>query len=107
MRAGRLRCALALQTRVGSANSYSETEYSWSTFETVDADIEPLNGQEAIVAAQNRSTVSHKITFRWIAGVVPSMRGVYDGRTFLFGAVMNRDERNREITIQATEVSDG
>jgi hypothetical protein len=39
--------------------------------------------------------------------VVPSMRGVYDGRTFLFGAVMNRDERNREITIQATEVSDG
>jgi SPP1 family predicted phage head-tail adaptor len=107
MRAGRLRCLLALQTRVGSSNSYNETEFSWSTFDSVWAAIEPLSGQEQIIAAQNRSTVSHKITFRWITGVVPTMRGVYDGRTFLFGAVMNRDEKNREITIMATEVADG
>lgn len=107
MRAGRLRHRLALQTRVGSSNSYSETEYTWSTFDTVWAAIEPLSAKEQVVAAQNQSQTSHKITLRWRTGVLPTMRGVYDGRYFLFGAVLNRDERNRELTVLATEIQGG
>lgn len=107
MRAGRLRCLVQLQSRTGTKNSMGETEESWSTFASAWVGIEALSGQEQVVAGQNRSTVTHKVTMRWISGVVPTMRAVYGSRTFLFGAVMNRDERNKEITIAATEVQAG
>lgn len=112
MRAGRLCHRLRLQTRIGAKNSFSETEYSWSTFDTVWAAVEPLSAREQLVAGQNRNETTHRITLRWRSGVLPTMRGVgIDGeladRIFIFGAVLNRDERNRELTVMATEVEGG
>lgn len=107
MRIGRLRNRLTLQTRVGSQNSYMETEYVWTDFATVSAGIEPLQGTEKIAQAQNRGEVTHRIVMRYREGIVSTMRAVFKDRIFIFEAVLNRDERNRELTVLAREVVDG
>ena len=59
-------------------NSLGEPNYSWVTFATVYAAVQPLRGREFFEAGQRHGTLDTKITLRFLPGVDEAMR-VVDG----------------------------
>lgn len=73
---------------------------------TVWASIEPLRGQEALLARQLDATLSHRITIPWssdIATIDPSHFIDFGDRRFHISEVRNIREENREMEIIAGE----
>lgn len=77
---------------------------TWSTFATVWAAISPLSGAEYYTAMQSLSETTHRVTTRYIAGVNTHMRIVSGDREFNIVAIINVDNRNRELDIMCKEV---
>lgn len=113
MRSGALRKRILLQKRDVTTDSYGGQVSTWSDVATVWGEITPLSGRELFAAQAVQSEVSHQITLRYrpeldIPAVVVAMRAVYNGRNFNIHASLNEDERNRQITLMASEgLNDG
>lgn len=81
---------------------------TWDTVaENVPADIEPLSGRSAFIAAQRESEATHEVTLRYMALLGPiesSWIVVYGTRVFVQDApARNPGERNRELVLTCTE----
>lgn len=104
MRAGELRRRVTIQQRVTTQDTFGGQSQTWTDFAAnVPAAIDPLSGRELMTAQATQSEVSHRITIRYLPGVTAAMRIVYQGRYFNISAVMNIEERNREMQILASE----
>ena len=103
MKAGRLRHFLTLEQAVETQNSRGEAIPSWTGVTDLWGSIEPLSGREGLAANQLYATATHQIRIRYRAGVVPKMRFTKGGREFEIDAVLNSDERNRELVCLCTE----
>jgi len=103
MRAGSLRNKISIQMLTSSRDSFGEEIYAWSDFKVVNALILPISGKESFLSNQSFATVSHKIRVRYISGVVPSMRILFDSREFNIISSINIGERNKELEILAVE----
>lgn len=68
------------------------------------ASVLPLSGREFEEAAQRFAEVSHRVEIRARAGLKPKMRVVYKGRLFNIGAILNREERDREMHLLCEEL---
>lgn len=99
MRSGRLRHRVTIQHEATSMNGYGENAGTWSDVATVWAAVEPVSGKEAFSGGQNMATQAVRVVMRYRAGVTPQMRLVNDGITYNIEAVVNRDERNRELEL--------
>ena len=71
------------------------------------AGIEPLTSHEQWVADNNQATTSHTIAILYRDDVTTRWRAVWNGRTFNFDSVKNLEEKNIELEILATEVTEG
>lgn len=103
MRAGDLR-------HRGTIQEYKKTRVEGGGFETQWVDIaavwfslEPLSGEEQVIAQQLQATVTHRIRIRYRTGVKPYHRMKMGTRIFNFTSVVDPDERRRELEIMATE----
>lgn len=109
MRAGRLRHRVALQRATETANSFNEPVVSWSTLATVWGAVEPISGKEFFAAQQVQSSVSHRITVRYYAGLTTKDRVLWTDpstsgqRIFDINAILDRDERHRGYELMCTE----
>lgn len=105
MRAGALRHLVTIQsvTDTPSASSRGGLTATWADVADVRASIEPLTGRERFAAQVVDAEVSHRIRMRHRAGVVPKMRVKFGTRLFDIRAVLNVEERNRELELLATE----
>jgi SPP1 family predicted phage head-tail adaptor len=109
MRIGRLRHRVTLQRRTGAANAFNEPTDTWTDIATVSAGVEPISGREYFAAQQVQSEVSHRVTIRYLAGVNPKDRIVWTdpatdvARYFDIRAVLDRDERHREMQLMCVE----
>ena len=103
MRAGRLRHRITIQNPTKQRNQVGETVLAWKDLATVWAAVEPVSGKEFFAAKQVIAEVTHKIRTRYRPGISPQSRVLFNGRTFEVNSVINRDERNRELEIMATE----
>jgi head-tail adaptor len=63
----------------------------------------PTTGYEAFQAQALHGVVSHRFRARWIAGVNPSMRLVWEARVFDIKAVLNLEEENRVMVLLCEE----
>jgi SPP1 family predicted phage head-tail adaptor len=107
MRSGKLRHTVTLQSLVETQDGYGGTTESWTDFATVRASVEPLQGREYFAAQQERAEVTTRFRIRYIPGVLPTMRIMFDGRAFNIESIINPNERNRELHLMAVEVLDG
>lgn len=107
MRAGRLRHRVTIQSVTTNTDSYGQPIESWSTFAEVWAAVEPLTGREYFQAQQLQAEVTYRVRIRYLTGVLPTMRVLHDSRTFEVQAVINLDERNRELHLMCREVDSG
>jgi SPP1 family predicted phage head-tail adaptor len=104
--AGKLTDRIVIEQAAETRNSVGEVTLSWSTFETVWADVQALSGREAERYGQIVGFTGHKVTIRELPGVKPAMRIVYNGtRTLEIGAI-NEYERGRYLELICTEKAD-
>lgn len=104
MRAGMLRHRVEIQRRAEALDGYGQDTEAWLPVATVWAAIESLRGRELEAAATRLAEVSHKIRIRYRDGIWPEMRVVYGGRVFDIQAVLDPDDRRRELHLYAREV---
>ncbi len=107
MRAGQLRNRGVIQIQDNSGNIPSGTR-TWHTYATVWAGIKPMGGSESVDQGtkKTQSDATHMLTMRYIQGLKPSMRFLFEGRLFLFRVIRNIDERNSVLEIDAREETD-
>ena len=104
--AGNLTDRIVIEQAAETRNSVGEVTLSWSTFETVWADVQALSGREAERYGQIVGFTGHKVTIRELPGVKPAMRIVYNGtRTLEIGAI-NEYERGWFLELICTEKAD-
>lgn len=98
----RLRHRVTIQT----ATITNDVEAWADTYTSVPAAVEPLHGKEYWEAQKISAEVTVRITIRYRSGILPTMRVKWGDRIFRINAVLNINERNRELQLMTTEVID-
>ena len=106
MNAGKLRKLITIQQQSATNDEYGAQIISWSSF-GIDrwADVEPLQGREYFAGQQFNSKVDTKFILRYVAGVTPKMRILYNSLSYDIESVINVDERNRELQIMCSRIT--
>ena len=109
MRAGLLRNEIIIQQRTAGSPQQTATgapSESWTTYATVRASIDPVLGREFFAAEQIQSNISAKIRIRYQSGVTDGvttlMRVNHDGVIYNIEAVINVNNRNRELILMCS-----
>jgi SPP1 family predicted phage head-tail adaptor len=106
MQSGRLRHRITIQQNIQAQNEIGEWVDDWSEFATVWAAIEPALGKEYYAAKQIDSKVDGKIRIRYLDGLEPTMRVVWQGRILHIVSLLTVQEKKREILIMYSEALD-
>ena len=72
--AGRLSERVVVMTPVTVDDDEGGKTTTWSTVASVKAAVEPLTRQERLQAVASETTVTHRVTIRWIADVTSRSR---------------------------------
>jgi SPP1 family predicted phage head-tail adaptor len=107
MRAGNLRERVTFQTKteVSDGISAGGTETWTDTLTGVPAAIWPLKGDQAIDAMKLEHTVTHRVRVRYQSAITADMRIEWGSRYLDIIAMINLNERNRELEIIAEELT--
>ena len=111
--AGTLRKRITLQQQSISVDTYGQQITTWTDVATVWASIEPSVGRELMAAQAVSLDQPTTIMIRWQPAfaspkAVAAMRAVYNDRLFNIHSVENEEERNRTLTLLASEgLNDG
>ena len=104
MRTGKLRHRVELQKASFIVDDLGYHLEEWETVATAWAAIEPLKGEEHWQAASVQATTTHRVTMRPPGVAVhPSNRLVFNGRIFEIEAVLDIEERGRELQLMCVE----
>jgi SPP1 family predicted phage head-tail adaptor len=110
MRAGNLQHSITIQQKALTVDVNGDRTEAWTTYLTCWASIETGNGREFFAAKQIMADLTHTVRIRYYAGLRPDMRVAYTDqktnvtRYFNIRAILNPDERNEMLVLQATEV---
>lgn len=108
MKSGKLRHRIEIQKSIDTRSSSGAISgQTWEPFCYVWASIEPLSGREYFAAAQAQSSVTHKITIRYRAGIRVHYRAMWNNRIFDIQSILNREERNIELILFCSEADIG
>lgn len=88
MKVGRLRNRVTVQSSTDTVNDCGELVQTWATFEEVYAEVRSVSGREYLQTDKVRAEVSHVITIRYLAGLLPNMRIVHGTKTFEIVAIL-------------------
>jgi SPP1 family predicted phage head-tail adaptor len=103
MLAGKLRHSITIQSKSVSRDEYGEEEITWGTYHTCWAAISPLLGREFLEAQQMQARVTHRVTIRYKAGVLPEMRVLFGSRVFAIESVLTVNEIHYEMVLMCRE----
>lgn len=103
MQAGQLRRRITIEKKVTDQDAAGQEKEQWYPYAQRWAAIEPLTGREKLAAEQVDAELSHKITMRYLSGVVAKMRIKYGTRYFDIRSVMNIKEQGAQLELMATE----
>ena len=104
MQAGKLRHRVEVQTNTVTRDTLGQPVASWAVTATVRAAINPLRGNELMIARQVTPQVTHEIILRH-RSLTAAQRLVEAGgtRTFEILSVTNLNERNHELRVLCVE----
>jgi SPP1 family predicted phage head-tail adaptor len=110
LRAGQLRHRVTLQSLgTRTDDGYGGGSILFTDEVTLNASIEPLSGEELLLAGQEESSLTHRIRTRFYAGVAPHWRVKYEDRyrgtrMFDIDTIIDPEERHRELELMCTEL---
>lgn len=101
MRAGLLRSKLEFQhPATGTiANNGQVLDTPWTTYYTCWGFVQPVSVDEAVQQDQLTASRYYTISIRYVAGIKPEDRILFDGMTLQIKGVENVDSRKREYKI--------
>ena len=93
MQAGRLNRRCTLQQPGTTTDELGQPIPGWTDVATVWASIVDVSGREYVAAGGLQNAAQTKITIRYRAGIVPSMRVVHGSDAYNVEAVLGQDRR--------------
>jgi SPP1 family predicted phage head-tail adaptor len=103
VRIGKLRHRITIERVTETRDTDGSVIETWSTYVTVQASIEPISGREYFAAQSTQADATHRISLRYLSGIVPKMRVKFGSRIFDILSIINVDERNRELQLMCRE----
>jgi len=103
MRTGSLRHYVEIHALTIIEDDIGNQTEEWAKVAEVWAAVEPLQGDEKLAAAYIQAETTHKVTIRYLAGITPANRLLFDGRTLEIESVRNLEERSRELVLMCKE----
>jgi SPP1 family predicted phage head-tail adaptor len=94
---------LVIQNKVTTSDGQGGSIETWPDGDTIWASVTPLKGYEKFQAMQMQTPNTHKIMTRYRDDITTASRLTLDGRIFWVKEVVNVEERNRFLQIQAIE----
>lgn len=104
MNPGDLRHRITFQELTTNTNENGFEAETWEDFKTAWAAVSNLNGREYYQAAQVQAENTVKFTIRYLEGIDPSMRILFQGKQYNITSIDNIKYQNRHIEIKAQEV---
>ena len=104
IRHGSLNKRITIETYTQAADSYGETVRTWVTYSTKWASVEPLAMRELIAAKEQASKFEIMFRIKYIAGVKPKMRILYNSDYYNIEAVINTRNKNKELQLFSSRV---
>lgn len=101
--AGAFNRQLSLQNKVDAEDGYGGTIRTYEVQGSVWAKICPVAVRRVVEAANKSHEISHKITFRFKAGVCPGTRFTTGSRHFDVVTVRDPDETKRYLECEVVE----
>lgn len=105
MNVGDLKQRIVIESKVETPDGVGGFTVVWSTFATVFARVESVNGNERKFAMRLEENISHVITCRAksVIGVTTPMRISFQSRLFQIKSVFRKNELSEWTTILAVE----
>lgn len=100
-RVGNLRERITIQQYKETSDGHGGFDYEWLDLATVWCRVEPLKGEERVIAAAVRNPYSVTFHIRYRNGINTDMRIQYQDELFNIKRVTNYDERGRFLSIEA------
>jgi len=103
LRAGTLRHKVRIEVPVVIKAASGSPTTSWQLWREVFANIETLKGYERQAVNASWPGVDGRITIRYVAGLLPTMRIVHDDKIYSIIWINDIDERHREVEIMTQQ----
>ncbi len=103
MRACKLRQSITIEERTETTNSTGEVVWTWATFATTRAAVEPLRGQEYFASRQLQSSTDVRIRIRYRSGINTKMRVKFEDRYYAIEGIIDPEMRHRELQLMCVE----
>lgn len=100
---GELKHRLTLQFEDPQPDGQGGYTPIWTDLGVVWASVQPISGQEALVARQLQDSITHKVRMRWRPNVKAAMRLKWGTRLFNIRKVSNLDEGNVWLELRCEE----
>ena len=109
MFAGQLRDRVTIQVRSSIDNAAGEPTLSWTDFAAnIHGNVTDMTGREYIAAQAVTNAVTTMIVIRYREGITAAMRAVSTGVTYNIVAVIEPENRRREMHLMCVRnVSNG
>lgn len=106
MQAGKLRHKVAFKSDTPTQDDFGQPIESWTTYMTVWAAIEPLEGRELLLAQQVSAEVTIRVRIRYDSGntVSPKHRIIEGSRILEIVNVINPLGRNEKLILMCKEI---
>jgi|SRR4051812_19538674 SPP1 family predicted phage head-tail adaptor len=106
MRAGALRHRVRIEQPPTGRDSGGGFTGVWTLLDVVAAEITSEDGGEPSEGGSPRSTIRHRVRIRFRTGITPSMRAVFNTRSFRILSVVDPDGGRRELILTCVEKVD-
>lgn len=104
LHAGALRNRITIQQRSVTRNDVGEEVESWSTWNSVWAQIEPVSSREFLEARAQGAEISHRVTIRAIDGLTHEMRVLFGSRVLdIVGPPRDVGELGKKVELLCKE----
>lgn len=106
-RAGAMRHRIAIQVRSTTQTPSGQPAFVWTNLAEVAAAVEPLmGGREILASSERQARIPTRFRIRYLAGVLPKMRIVWDSRWFDISEVQQPRGIKHELVIWTEELVD-
>lgn len=99
MRSGKRRCYIKIEKPAQVKQPNGSMLTTWTEFISLWASIETLKAYEKEALAASWPEASQKVTFRYVDGILPTMRIVFNNMIYSVLGINNVDMRNRDLII--------
>ena len=103
MRAGDMRHQVRLEERTTLQDAAGEPQLTWNLVAERRASIERSPGREVWASAQRSGRVPTVFRLRYLDGVTPAMRLIFDGKVYDILSAIDQAGRGEELLITAEE----